>query len=345
MGTGGAAPTSLKDRLSLALEGAGRASTLDPNSDSGTEAFVGSALKSFATVQGFRRQMSANQEAQQDKALEHKSQQDLREAQSEYYRSRAKAGPTGQTQENRIELENLRHGHLLERIRTAADLRRRQIATKKEGQVTPAERAVLGRTERADVSGSRAVENERAQATRGYRDPLAPGEENDIMARIRRQTDPNYVSDSTAVADVINPKLGVPRPPAPAPREDPLAPGSRTRSILENYLRGRNAVVQGGPSTSRQSVAPQASPAPVVPDSEPEDQGADVAPDDTTDETPVDETQADQGDTLDADEIDAAVSMIEDLEGPDAERELADAGYNDAQVQTILAHRTSGKPQ
>lgn len=343
----GPEPTSLKDRISSVLEGVGRSGVLDPNSeDSGAESFLGSALKGFSAVQGFRRQMSANQQAQQDKALEHKSQQDLRSAQAEYYRSRTHAGPTGMTQANRLELEDVRHGHLLERIRTAADLRRRQTRTNEEGKVTGAERVVLGRTERADVAGSRAVEGERAQATRGYRDPLAPGEENDIMARIRRQTDPNYVSDSTAVANTINPKLGVPRPAAAAPAHtDPLA-DPRTRSILEQYLRSH------GPNTVRPRLPPVA-PGQAVPSSS---EGQSVAPpEDTTsapddqgdeEELPPDETPGDdeleadgEGDTVTDDEITSALSMVEDLGDQEATSELVAAGYTDPQVTRILARR------
>lgn len=331
---------SIKDRIGLALEGAGRAGTLDPNSeDSGTESFIGSALKSFASVQGFRRQMSANQQAQQDKATHQQAQDEELRARAEYYRGQAHRQPTGQTQQDRIDLENLRQGHILERIRTAADLRRRQASHGNQGKVSQADHVVLGRTERADAGANRAVESERTQAERGYRDPVQPNEENDIRARIRRSIDPNYVADSTAVADRINPSLGVPRPPAPPARPDPLAPGSGIRSILENYLRSKG--VQGGNAV--QPRPPQQMLPSIIERTESVPRDSQPEPGQDQDEPTLDESEsADslEGDLSD-DEITSALGMIEDLGDDEASPELMAAGYTDDQIAKILAHRKS----
>jgi hypothetical protein len=329
---------SIKDRIGLALEGAGRAGTLDPNSESGTESFIGSALKSFSAVQGFRRQMSANQQAQQDKATHQQAQDEELRARAEYYRGQAHRQPTGQTQQDRIDLENIRQGHMLERIRTAADLRRRQASHGNQGKLSQGDRYVLGRTERADAGANRAVESERTQAERGYRDPVQPNEENDIRSRIRRSIDPNYVSDSTAVADRINPQMGVPRPAAPPARPDPLAPGSTIRSILENYLRSKG--VQGGnavqPRPPQAALPFDTTPAREEPDTTEPDQDQD----DTTGMDEGDSPDAPDGDLSD-DEITSALGMIEDLGDDEAHPELSAAGYTDDQILKILSRRKS----
>jgi hypothetical protein len=317
-----AGPSSLRNRLATAVESA--AGSLNPNSESGAESFFGTAVNTFARGQ----QMSRQQQVQQDKALEQESQRDLRAAQAEYYRGRAHVQPTrGITQADRLELENVRHGHLTERLRTAADLRRRQASHGNQGKVSQADRFVLGRTERADVGANRAVEAERTQAARGYRDPLQPTEEKSIRARIRRSIDPNYVADSTAVANLINPTLGVPRAPT-APAPNPLSLPAGVQSILENYLRSKGG--RGVPaSRPGQSVAPSS---PAVPETATD---LEDSIDTRSDEGTVDET----GDELSDDEVTAALDMIADLDLEDARAELTAAGYTDPQIDVILARK------
>ena len=157
----------LRDRLYTAIEGA--KGTLDPNSESGLESFVGSAVNAFAGG----RQMSRQQEAQSERIRQQKIVDDERRARTRYYDAQAQRQPTGETQANRLELEDRRHAHLTERLRTAADLRRRQISTANDGKVSPADRVVLGRTERADQGAARAVETHEGAVSRGYADALA----------------------------------------------------------------------------------------------------------------------------------------------------------------------------
>lgn len=323
---------SLKDRLLNATEAA--AGTLDPNSDDAAESFFGAAISTFARGRG----MSRQQQAQQDRALSQKTADDLRRAQAEYYRSRATQGPTGMTQANRLELEKVRHGHLLERIRTAADLRRRQVAAAQTGKVSPADRIVLGRTERADLAATRAVETHGQAVSRGYADPLTPGGEDSLRARIRRGVNPNYVADSTAVANRINPALGVPRaaPAAPAaPAGQGLDLPTGVMDMLRNYLRkqGGRSVPGGGQPVPGSSPGQSVQPNSAVGTDE-EGDTADVFPP-NEDEIGIDEGD----DVVTGDEITAALDMVADLDDAEARNELALAGYSAAQIDKILAAR------
>jgi hypothetical protein len=331
------ASPSLRDRLGTVLEQAGRTGNFDPNSSSGLEAGIGSFLTGVATRRTFERQMSQQQQTQQDKAVERKSQQDLRAAQAEYYRGRAHAAPTGMTQADRLELEKVRQGNMLERIRTAADLRRRQLSHGNEGKLSQSDRYVLGRTERADMGANRAVESERTQAERGYRDPVTEAEDQSIRARLRRSIDPNYVADSTAVANRINPQLGVPAAVPSAGKGDDFLGGFR--SILENYLRkqglkGGNVIQPRPPQTVLPSDTTSSSSAHPEPDQEPDHDA-----DDSTSSS--DEQPAEGDDNLSDDEITSALGMIEDLKDEEAQPELMAAGYTDDQITKILAHRKS----
>jgi hypothetical protein len=322
----------LKDRLLNAVEGA--AGQLDPNSESGAESFLGTAINVFHGG----RQMSRQQAAQADKIQQQKLVDEERRARTRYYDAQAQRQPTGQTQADRLELEDRRHEHLTERLRTAADLRRRQIATANDGKVSPADRVVLGRTERADQSAARAVETQEGAVSRGYADRLTPAGTDSLRARVRRAADPNYAADSTAVADRINPALGVPRPAAPAaaPAEGGTGLPGGVMDLLRNYMRkqGGTGVPRGG-----QSVVPSSSGQPVqspvpAPGVDEEGDTADTFAADTGDDG------FDEGDdAITGDELTAALDMVSDLDEEEARNELVAAGYSDAQVDKILKSR------
>jgi len=330
------AQPSLLSRLSTALEGA--RGTLDPNAESGVESFFGSAVNAFAGG----RQMSRQQEAQAERIQSQKLVDEERRARTRYYDAQAQRQPTGMTQQDRLDIEDRKHAHLLERLRTAADLRRRQVATTNTGKVSQADRIVLGRTERADQAANRGVESHRGAVERGYADALTPAGEDSLRARLRRGSDPNYVADSTAVADRINPQLGVPRPatPAAAPAPGGLNLPGGVRSLLENYLKTHGAP-RGAVGAGGQSV-PASRPGQSVPAAAAVDTGGvdeEGAPADTFDANSVDEGMDEGDDAVTGEEITAALEMVADLDEDDARAELTAAGYSDAQIDKILKAR------
>ncbi len=317
-------PMGIKDRLYGALEAAGAAGTLDPNADSGAESFLGSALRSFAAGRGAQRQMSEQQAAAQEHATHEQATNDELRARAEYYRAQAGRQPAGETQANRIELENIRQGHFLERIRAAAHVA--AIRAQSGGKLTPAQEEVLRRYQGANTAGQGAVERAQGDVAAGRRDPLVPGQEDQIRTATRHGVNPDYSADSTSVVNDINPLLhpGLPRTVAPAPSTDPLAPGSRVRDILVRYLQSQNKSVAPAAPRAADKLSLPAGPA------------ADTSAPDASQGTSQDEPQPDE---LTPDEIERASAMVADLDEGDARAELMAAGYGPSQVNIILTHQ------
>lgn len=331
------AVTPIRQRLSNAIEGAAAANTLDPNSGNAVESFVGSALHAFSGVQQFRRGLTSAQQSGEEREAR---TQELR-SRSRYYDAQATRGPTGMSMQDRYNIEDYRNQHILDRLRIAAGLRASTAAS--GGKVTPAQRVVLGRTERANTAAERGVQSARRDAASGRRDELAGGEEDRIRAAIRRGVDPEYVADSTTAAGMgtqLHPGYVAPPPPPAAPPAPAPAPAAPHRGLLDRFRDLFHH--QAGPSSSGgQSVVPdrQAVPAPSTAGTLPR------SPGDTGDVTLGDE---DQGPAMPPDpelltdeEIQQALDLVSDMDPSESRSELSAAGYSPEQIDAIVAAQTT----
>lgn len=302
----------------LTLVGAGDLPESDPYDPNFLGSFITSGLRAFSDARSMPGLMSRQQAREQALASRQAAETDLARARAEYFRGQA-ARPAAQPSAGRrplseeIQLEDVRAGHLMDRLREAARLRPppRTSAVMGAGAsagapaITPAERLVEGRYRGALRAGQAAVTAEqRRRASSLSRDlPLTPQEEERLRGTTRHEIDPSFSADSAAVVNQINPRL------LGQPGFGDVESGSSSTARILWRLRGATRSL--GPMGTSDQLAAQAT------------------------------LEEDVGvpETLDPAELEAAAARVARLGDDDARNELEASGYTDEEIDAILAQR------